>query len=140
VFWLALTVEFNGSSWLQNVRTEYTEAVGRWFGGVCRRLRRAESRLTTWCIQQGASPAAARALFWIATLLLVCAVLYTLFWVGLLLLGVVIVAFVIARTSPTAESTEWGLDDHPADPRDRLFYHPQDRNDDPDPRWQYPKR
>ena len=111
------------------------ERAGQWLGGVCRKFLRGEPRLTRYFIESGET-LTVRALLWIATLVFVAALMYTAFWITLAVIGAFLLTRIITRTGRTAEDSEWDLD-NPHDHRERLFYHPQDHNDDPDPRWQY---
>ena len=115
-------------------RTSGPAQAGRLLGGVCRKILRTACGSTRSRPQKGTGPRIARALLWTFRLIVIGLLLYTAFWVGIALVRVFAVAIVIARSSSGAESIEWDIDNHP-DHRERLFYHPQDHNDDPDPRW-----
>src|SRR5690348_450506 len=105
-------------------------------GGIFRRLPWWERGVIPSRGQRRTPPTIARVLLWTVKLATIAVLLYAAFWIALVVIGALAVATLLARSGFAVGEPEWDVDDHP-DHRERLFYHPQGHNDDPDPRWQY---
>lgn len=88
----------------------FSRRMGRWAGRAWRSWMRYENRVLARLAQSGMSRRVAVGLLWVAKLLVVGILVYTMFWVALLLLAVVSYLFYLVQgygESDEADGTEW---------------------------------
>lgn len=92
-------------------RLNKAERFGRWLGRGWRGYMHHEHRTSAWLGAHGLPPSGAKALMWVAKLLVLGILLYVAFWLTLLLLFIVAAAW--AARNPNSDEdeqkTEWRM-------------------------------
>ena len=116
-------------------RPNSAERFGRWLGLGWRGYVRREQRAVDWMVAQGVPAMGATALVWLAKLIILGALLYTVFWLALLLIIVIVAVWVTGHSSADDNDDFLTHSTEQPDHREGVFYHPFYHDDDPDSRF-----